>query len=39
MFFEEVARIVIDREELEYQVYGDAVEYVARSPSRFISQI
>ena len=37
MLFEEVARMLIDREELEYQTEEDAVEYHARSPSRFVS--
>ena len=37
MLFEEVARMLVEREELEYQVDGDAFEYHARYPSRFVS--
>ena len=35
MLFEEVARMLADREELEYALADDATPYEARSPSRF----
>ena len=35
MLFEEVARMLLDREELEYHLANDESKYVARSPSRF----
>ena len=35
MLFEEVARMLPDREELEYQLTQDITSYKARSPSRF----
>ena len=35
MLFEEVARMLFDREELEYELTQDITSYKARSPSRF----
>jgi hypothetical protein len=35
MLFEEVGRMLIDREEMEYALPGDDTPYEARSPSRF----
>ena len=35
MLFEEVAKMLVDREELEYQLPDDVAPYEARSPSRF----
>ena len=35
MLFEEVARMLLDREELEYHLVEDEDKYIARSPGRF----
>ena len=35
MLFEEVARRLIDAEEMEYMLPGDETPYESRSPSRF----
>ena len=35
MLFEEVARMLLEREELEYQFADDQSHYTARSPGRF----
>ena len=35
MLFEEVARMLLDREELEYHLAEDEEKYMARSPGRF----
>jgi len=37
LLFEEWARMILDREELEYHVQGDEATYRARSPSRFVA--
>ena len=37
MLFEEVAAMLIEREELEYYLEEDDVPYRARSPSRFVA--
>ena len=37
MLFEEVAAMLLEREELEYQLENEEQRYEARSPSRFVS--